>query len=473
MGVASSIFSKNSGVNWGCYLKEETRSQLMQWINEDFEQNEIEAGDHFIQDELESLLRLLRTPKPKTGPPRGITKTELQDKYLDVESGASHFHDAEVDRFTQLAADNFTTAEGKLEATTEAEYQAENFLDASEFAEAGYEFEPYTQQDDFHLNVDEYAGDYETEDAAIEGEVFTHTEEYKDESERFEEFVPKVSETDLRKRIDEYFDLANAEYILPDKTKVKARPQFHIAKVGDPEQDAQRVENILMKKFGAKFSKPLHDAIRCAAYGRVRPDEIKLITQALINAGELDAVRSDHSGLSDNQLVRALQEKFNIGIDCAGYVQLAFIYAFTGNHDNARCNLNSLKLREDLGLNAKRSWENLAYLPKKHFIEVGFLNGKTGDLLVLAWRKRERDWHTVIVVDHTVSGDLHTFVVDASWGFLYGEDAAGVARRKFMYDRSTGKWWDNHPIAGTKVNENSIGPYKEHPIKGMYRAKQK
>jgi hypothetical protein len=76
-------------------------------------------------------------------------------------------------------------------------------------------------------------------------------------------------------------------------------------------------------------------------------------------------------------------------------------------------------------------------------------------------------------VDHLVSHDVHTFVVDASWGFLYGSDAAGVARRRLVFDRSTGNWWDVHPIDGTKVNENPTGPYKGHPIKGMYRAKEK
>lgn len=288
-----------------------------------------------------------------------------------------------------------------------------------------------------------------------------------------EELVPKVSEPNLRERIDEYFNLANKEYTLSNGTKVSARSQFHIASVGSPEQDAEKIERLFEKNFGAKFSRPLHTAIRCAAYGRARPDEIQVITQHLIDAGELDTVRVDNPDFSDAQLVRALQSKFNIGIDCAGYVQLAFIYAFTSKHDDARCNLESLKLREDLGLKAKRSDENLAALPAKHFTEVGLLNGRTADLMVLAWRKGERDWHTVIVVDHTVSGDVHTFLVDASWGFLYGADAAGVARRKLVHDKSTGKWWDIHPIDGTNVNENSIGPYKGHPIKGMYRAKEK
>jgi hypothetical protein len=289
-----------------------------------------------------------------------------------------------------------------------------------------------------------------------------------------EALVPKVSQADLRKRIDDYFDLANTEYGFPDGgTNVKARSQFHIASVGDPERDAEGIEKLLGKSLGAKAASSLHTVIRCAAYGRARPDEIKTITQHLIDAGELDAVRRDNPGLSDQQVVRALQGKFNIGLDCAGYVQLAFIYGFTGKHDDAICNLASSKLREDLGLKAKRSDENLAALPAKHFTEVGFLKGQTGDLFVLAWRKGERDWHTVMVVDHTVSGDVHTFLVDASWGFLYGDDAAGIARRKFVYDDSTARWWDIHPIDGTKVNENSIGPYKEHPIKGMYRAKVK
>ena len=45
-------FSKDSDVNWGCYLSQEALSHLMQWINEDYEQSELKAGNHFGQDEL-------------------------------------------------------------------------------------------------------------------------------------------------------------------------------------------------------------------------------------------------------------------------------------------------------------------------------------------------------------------------------------------------------------------------------------
>jgi V8-like Glu-specific endopeptidase len=283
-----------------------------------------------------------------------------------------------------------------------------------------------------------------------------------------EELVPKVSVSDLRKRIDEYFDLAKADYTLPSGVTVKARSQFHLASVSS-EQDAEKLEGLLEQRLGAKVSVPLHTVVRCAAYGRARPDEIKVLTQHLIDIGQLDAIRDEHPGFSDEQVVRALQSEFNFGIDCAGYVQLAFIYAFTGKHDDARCNLSASALREGLGLKAKRSDENLAALPATQFTEVGFLNGRTGDLLVLAWRKGEHDWHTVIVVDHTVSNDVHTFLVDASWGHLYGDDAAGIQRRELVFDKAAGLWWD--VIGGKKENENHVGPYNGHPIKGMYRAK--
>jgi hypothetical protein len=99
---------------------------------------------------------------------------------------------------------------------------------------------------------------------------------------------------------------------------------------------------------------------------------------------------------------------------------------------------------------------------------------QTGDLFIMKPRagSRDRAWHTVIVVDHTVPGTVHTFLVDASWGTdLYGIAAGGVARRQLKHDTSNGKWWDIHPIDGSKAHENSVGPYAGHPVHGMFRAK--
>jgi V8-like Glu-specific endopeptidase len=55
VGIATSVFSKDSEVNWSCYLSEEAQSHLRQWMNEDFEGHEIKAADSFSQDETEIL----------------------------------------------------------------------------------------------------------------------------------------------------------------------------------------------------------------------------------------------------------------------------------------------------------------------------------------------------------------------------------------------------------------------------------
>lgn len=42
-GIATSIFSKESGANWGCYLSQATQGQLMEWVNADHANQELEA----------------------------------------------------------------------------------------------------------------------------------------------------------------------------------------------------------------------------------------------------------------------------------------------------------------------------------------------------------------------------------------------------------------------------------------------
>jgi hypothetical protein len=150
-------------------------------------------------------------------------------------------------------------------------------------------------------------------------------------------------------------------------------------------------------------------------------------------------------------------------------VQLAFIHAFMGN-DN-----DSTPVRMQLGLQLHRHNERLSDLPLTHFTTHQVTDAEAGDLLILSPRPGDRDraWHTIIIVEHTISGTEHRFVGDASWGNdLYGEKAGGIARRTLVHDTRSGEWWDVHPIDGSDANRNTKGPYAGHPIKGLYRAKQ-
>ena len=305
----------------------------------------------------------------------------------------------------------------------------------------------------------------------------------------FEAFVPKVSQADLRTRIDEYFNRANVEYTIPKRTlpdgtevaesKAEARPQFRYAR-----RDSEAVKSAAITRVshlvGRSLSAQHRKAIGTAVYGRAKPSEIAGITQVLIDKGELDAVRADNPGASSNFLIRALQRKFKIGIDCAGYVQLAFIFAYTGSDDDPS------SLRERLGLHPRRTYEALRRLSATHFTKVPIVDARTGDLFVLKPQETSDDqaWHTVIIVERTVSGTVHTFVVHASWGVdLYGLASGGVRKRRWQHDTSTGKWWDIAPVdrtvcgedvkKGDKACVNTIGPYNAHRPYGVYRPKEK
>jgi hypothetical protein len=328
--------------------------------------------------------------------------------------------------------------------------------------------EPYEYREAIEQETDEgYGFRHELdEEGDDEQAADTADQEMEDEFGSFEGFAPKVSAATLRTRIDAYFDLVNTEYTLTNGTKVKGRSQFRYAKSGGIDQAKTR----LAKTLGSSFEKKHPHAIHYAVYGRPKPAQIAAITQALIDVGQFDALRKKYSTLTDRQLIRRMQREFGIGIDCAGYVQLAFIYAFTGSDDDPR------KTRLNLGLQERRGNERLSDLPSSHFKKLASItDAETGDLLVLRPRDGDIDraWHTVMIVERTSSGTEHTFLGDASWGTdLYGENAGGIGRRQLVHDTATGEWWDIHPLTGAEAHRNTVGPYAEHLLHGVFRARQ-
>lgn len=114
VGIVSSVFSKDSGLNLGCYLSQETQNQLMQWVNVDHEQTELEVRE-LGQDELEFVLASADTEAEER---IGETNSEPEhrDEYLEGESKGGFFRDAEVDRVRQPAVDNSTAPEGNSDA---------------------------------------------------------------------------------------------------------------------------------------------------------------------------------------------------------------------------------------------------------------------------------------------------------------------------------------------------------------------
>lgn len=320
---------------------------------------------------------------------------------------------------------------------------------------------------DFHASA--VGPDYEEE----ESNNFSNYEEPVTGLEEvlFEGLVPVVSLPDLKTRLDDYLNKANATYTLDTGSTINCFSQFRLAttNIVAPEDAKEKVKKQLRKTTaGAKFAADNSLAIHFSAYGRATPGEIKKITQALIDSGALAAIRTDNPGNNDRQLVRKMQRSFGVGTDCAGYVQMAFIFAYTGNDSDGKAK------RLKLGLKASRGDENLGSLSSVHFKKFNILDAQTGDLLILNARPTDTDrmGHTVIIADHKKTGTKHEFLVDASWGVdTYGIDAGGIARHSFFFDSATGNWSDKHPLTGSIVHTNSTGPYDGHIIAGVFRPK--
>ncbi len=206
-------------------------------------------------------------------------------------------------------------------------------------------------------------------DTEKEQEHYSEPEMLEENEMAFEELVPKMKLPDIRKRIDDYFDLANVEYTLDTGTKIKSRSQFRYVSPGQtlsPEDAKEKVKAQLRKtKAGQKFITENSVAIHFAAYGRAKPAQIKIVMQALIDSGALADLRKIETSMSDLQLVRRLQKVFGMGIDCAGYVQLAYIFAYSGNDSD------SAEKRKKLGLKERRGDEDLKSLSRGSFQKTG------------------------------------------------------------------------------------------------------
>jgi hypothetical protein len=68
-------------------------------------------------------------------------------------------------------------------------------------------------------------------------------------------------------------------------------------------------------------------SVRRAQSSRGTPEDIRVVTQALIDAGAVDKVLAKNPGLELRKAIQVVMVNFKIGLDCRGYVYRAFLHA--------------------------------------------------------------------------------------------------------------------------------------------------
>lgn len=286
------------------------------------------------------------------------------------------------------------------------------------------------------------------------------------------------SESALGRRLDDFIRQLTPTYQI-DGRSVRVTAPFR-SRFGESDAQTARVVEAFKKKVGDQKFAEIALRARYASSSRGTPEDIRVATQALIDAGAVREMRALNPKLSTEAAVEETMKAFRIGLDCRGYVYRAFLYArgtgsvsakgsayFDGGEGDARFHQMPARLRK-LDASAARTGDIFRLAPGG--------DGRDHNLIVRSNELREvpRDGKVTVAgrqVPPSFVSDgwrrdemprVRVFTVDSSWG------STGPRRDVWLYNERTKTWgeWDD---SGVFV-QSSKGPYN-HEVDGVYRAR--
>jgi hypothetical protein len=282
-----------------------------------------------------------------------------------------------------------------------------------------------------------------------------------------------VVDTDLADAMDAFRLSVSGPYTLDGNRLPIVAPQFFMAGGAHRPHSGQLPAAVASSHIPSAV-------LTHAAAGRVTPDEIHRLMQAFIDA-KFPRPADFTSIASVIDTIRMMAWEFELGIDCAGYVQQAFLASRGAK-------------RADFKLKAFND-ENLdALSARAPFRKVDHRRARTGDLFVLDPPDPQHPpGHTTIVYSHVVApddvtlaqtygddaiqlmanggsgGPTHLYYVDASWGAgPSGNPEGGVQRRPWYFNEATNEW--AHLSGGFRMS--TPGRPFGHPLQAVYRPKR-
>ena len=297
-------------------------------------------------------------------------------------------------------------------------------------------------------------------------------------------------------RLDEFREQMRSSYTIDGRT-VKVAPQFQMeGGLSDPEgKGPAKSRTGTMAKVSAalpelKQNPALRTAASAAGMGRATPEQMQLVTQALIDAGKLPPAKGDHT--SDSARVRKLQWDFGLGSDCAGYTAQAATKAAGRDLGLTGVNRNGDALQGSI---TPQQFSRVPQEPGKP------MRARAGDIVRLNDPTPGEAGHWVSVYDHQTmnkdrvarlhdsqndfwkgspkNAEVHVYTLDSSWGAggdwqTKGEqgEVGGADRRKWVYNSANDRWGsydDRTKTPAIVYTEN--GPYDHLPDVKVYRPK--
>lgn len=254
--------------------------------------------------------------------------------------------------------------------------------------------------------------------------------------------------TPIQVGLDRFLERATPKYLVDGKSvpvpipfRMTVKPELASgSRWGTQEEDVKRNEKELQ---AAAATVGLGDARHLGLFrsGRATPEDVRKVTQALIDRGRLPPSKGFPGPESR---VRKMMFDYGLGIDCASYTQQAYLAS------------RGLR-REQTQLNAKMSDEDLTNLAREGFRKVAIDAARPGDILVLDPPPRSREpGHTLMVYDRREAtteeiadlrsapgfepGHVTAYVLDSSYGSGGTFDRGGVMRQVWYRNDDKKNW---------------------------------
>jgi hypothetical protein len=239
--------------------------------------------------------------------------------------------------------------------------------------------------------------------------------------------------------------------------------------IGSPAH-ARQVE---LQAIGAKLGMPA-GRVASVLVGRGTPEEVRRLTQALIDARKLPPPGWPDEPLRDR--VRRMMCDYGIGFDCAGYVQQAFLAA----HGIGRAQAGFAPAATNEAL-----FDPSATGP---FARVKPEKARPGDILVLGPPNGQVTGHRLLVFErHDLrseeastlvgkpedlaalrSGRVSVFTVHSSFGSGGDPSRGGVGEQRWIYDAASNRWGRLSDDNRVRFTHSGL-PYDGfHPLLGVY-----
>lgn len=218
--------------------------------------------------------------------------------------------------------------------------------------------------------------------------------------------------------------------------------------------------------------------------GRGTPEQISALTQALIDEGRLPT----DTRAPPMVAVRQMMSSYRIGIDCAGYVQQAYLRAI--GVDRGRAHFRAIESEDlsNLGARGYRRIDDLSDASPGDLVVLAAPPAVDGDLRPVGHRAIVYDQHQATPAEmrtllqfsdsaqsFAVGGPIRVFFVDSSWGCGGNPRVGGTRREEWWYNRSTHQWGWHEQGDGLSARRFWITPTPyghpfAPPASGIFRA---